>query len=97
MYPDFLTGIKGTFENGKLVSGKAVDVIGERCFNGIKEIDVIPSKYNPDVLWFGEDQRKLQLSHDVGQHPTVMDPFERKSVYIDISNIEGAEEGIYAR
>ena len=98
IYPDFLTGIKGKFLDGELVSGVAVDVVGERCNIGLKEIIVEPSKHDPEVIWRKEpNSNQLSLPHYVGQHPCVMDPHERKSVYIDESTIPGANEGMFAR
>ena len=51
IYPDLLTGIRGQFRNGNLVSGSAVDIIGERCLDGLKEIEVRPAKHDPNVIW----------------------------------------------
>ena len=98
LYPDFMTGIQGEFHDGELVRGTAVDVVGERCNLGLKEIIVSPSKHDPDVIWRQDPNiNKLTLPHYVGQHPTVMDPHERKSVYVHTSAIDGANEGLFAR
>ena len=51
IYPDMLTGIRGQFRSGELVSGSAVDITGERCHNGLKEIEVRPAQYDPHVIW----------------------------------------------
>ena len=51
IYPDMLTGIRGQFRNGELVSGSAVDIIGERCHQGLKEIEVRPAYFDPHVIW----------------------------------------------
>ena len=98
LYPDFLTGIKGEFLDGELIAGVSVDVTGERCNLGLKDILVKPVKHDPEVIWRKEpNSNKLSLPHYVGQHPTVMDPQERKSVYINRSTIPSANEGIFAR
>ena len=51
IYPDMITGIRGQFGNGELVSGSAVDIIGERCNEGLKEIEVRPAHHDPHVVW----------------------------------------------
>ena len=51
IYPDMITGIRGQFGNGELVSGSAVDIIGERCNEGRKEIEVRPAHHDPHVVW----------------------------------------------
>ena len=51
IYPDMLTGIRGLFRKGELVSGSAVDIIGERCNEGLKEIEVRPAQHDPHIIW----------------------------------------------
>ena len=98
IYPDFLTGIQGQFLDGELVWGLAVDIIAERCNLGIKEIKVRSSKHDPEVVWRKEmNIDKPSLPHYIGQHPTVMDPFERKAVYVNQSLIVGANEALFGR
>ena len=43
------------------------------------------------------DWGETTLPHDIGQHPTVMDPHERKSVFVKTSLIPGSNEGLFAR
>ena len=98
LYPDLATGIKGHFDKGDLVSGTAVEVVGERCKSGIKEVEVVASRHDPSITWSREQgTEKVWPVHRIGQHPTIMDPQERKSVYVDISNIPGGNEGLFAR
>ena len=98
IYPDFLTGIQGQFVDGELVWGLAVEIIGERCNLGLKEIRVRRSKHDPDVVWRQEmNIDQPALPHYIGQHPTVMDPFERKAVYVKQSSISEANEALFAR
>ena len=54
VYPDFLTGLQGTFHDGVLVKGRAVDIIGERCNKGIKELQLRSSKYDSQTEWYLE-------------------------------------------
>ena len=35
--------------------------------------------------------------HELGQHPNVMDPMERKNVYVGASTQPFADEGLFAR
>ena len=35
--------------------------------------------------------------HHLGQHPTVIDPMERKNVYVGTSKQPFADEGLFAR
>ena len=93
-----MTGIRGEFQDGELLRGTAVNVVGERCNDGLKEIIVAPVEHDPEVIWRKDpNSNKLTLPHYVGQHPTVMDPHERKSVYVHKSGIDGANEGLFAR
>jgi len=38
IYPDFSTGLQGYFEDGTLVQAREVRIIGERCYQGVKEL-----------------------------------------------------------
>eukprot|EP00091_Calanus_sinicus_P013606 TRINITY_DN30199_c0_g1_i1.p1 TRINITY_DN30199_c0_g1~~TRINITY_DN30199_c0_g1_i1.p1 ORF type:complete len:288 (-),score=95.93 TRINITY_DN30199_c0_g1_i1:1-864(-) len=93
VYPDFLTGLRGRFEHGVLVDATAVDIVGERCKDGIKELMVEPAVKDGGVRW-----EKQEANHwFIGKNPLVMDPHERKSVYVGESLIPGSEEGLFAR
>ena len=93
VYPDFLTGLRGKFLHGVLVDATAVDIVGERCKGGIKEILVEPIARDADVKW-----ERMEANHwFIGQHPQVTDPYEKKSVYVKRSLIPGSEEGLFAR
>ena len=63
IYPDMLTGIQGHFRNGELVSGSAVDIAGERCHQGLKEIEVRPAQYDPHVIW--RKEVSIHCSHSL--------------------------------
>ena len=92
IYPDFLTGLKGKFLNGKLQRAREVEVVGERCNHGVKELKLKPpEKKEKHVVW--RDSRNL----DYGSNPSVMDPFERKSVYVKQSTLPIANEGLFAK
>ena len=68
VYPDFLTGLRGRFEHGVLVDATAVDIIGERCKDGIKELLIEPAVKDGGVRW-----EKKEANHwIIGKHPQVM-------------------------
>ena len=56
VYPDFLTGLRGRFEHGVLVDATAVDIIGERCKDGIKELMIEPAVKDVGVRWEKQEQ-----------------------------------------
>lgn len=98
IYPDMLTGIRGQFRNGELVSGSAIDITGERCNQGLKEVEFRPALFDPHVIWRKEkNTEEVWPPHVLGQHPTVMDPMERKNVYVGASRQPFADEGLFAR
>ena len=51
LYPDMVTGILGTWREGRLVEGRAVDILAERCQHGLKELRTAPARHNSQVTW----------------------------------------------
>ena len=51
LYPDMVTGILGTWRDGSLVEGRAVDVLAERCQHGLKELRTAPARHDSQVTW----------------------------------------------
>ena len=93
VYPDFLTGLRGQFQHGLLVQATAVDIVGERCMGGKKELLIEPTKRDETVRWKKEETNQWYI----GQNPRVMDPYEKKSVYVGQSLIPVSDEGLFAR
>ena len=93
IYPDLETGLLGMFEKGELVQGRVVEIVGERCGEGIKHVEVI-QRDDGNSVWGGVNDSML---FNVEQYATVMDPFEKKAVYVGESSIPGAGEGLFAR
>ena len=93
IYPDFSTGLRGTFVRGVLHNATAVDVVAERCYEGIKEIRMRPSEYGKDVIWEKEETNV----NNIGKNRKVMDPYERKSVYVAQATNPLANEGLFAK
>ena len=99
IYPDFVTGLHGTFENGRLVSGVAVRLTARRCRGGLMEIRVKPppasfsTRRDHLLPWRAESFPGEFLAANARR----MDPFERRSVYAGPSLVPGANEGIFAK
>jgi histone-lysine N-methyltransferase SETD7 len=94
IYPDFQTGLRGTFNNGQLVSGIGVRLTAHRCHNGLMEIRTKPFKHDTGLpAWHRESFPGQYLRVNAQR----MDPFERRAVYAAQSQIPGANEGIFAK
>ena len=83
------TVLIGRFENGTMVAAKPSKVIAERCHRGIKEIRVAKPKAGAPVFTYTRPSaiRMCPL-------PTVMDPLERKNIFISDGK---KEDGVFAR
>ena len=83
--------VQGYFFNKEFQFGQEVKVTGERCRNGVKELELVVQY--PEVIW----RREIQTHNNVGSQRKKMDPHERRSVYIKDSPIPGAGEGVFAK
>ena len=89
MYPDIKTVIVGKFKDGVLIEGRPARIVAERCKNGLKEISI--SLPNPKSPTF-----KFKRNNNIRVYqPTIMDPFEKNSVFIGNTKEKG--EGLFAR
>ena len=71
------TVLVGKFQNGIMHRGRPAKIVAERCNNGIKEIKLsIPKRETPAYKY----SRANRLS--IGDQPTEMDPYEKRTVYI---------------
>jgi hypothetical protein len=93
IYPDFLTGLRGSFAAGVLRHATAVDIVAERCYKGVKELKIELSDHNKHVVW---EREQTNLTY-IGKNRKAMDPYERKSVYIGMSSKPNSKEGLFAR
>ena len=50
LYPDLLTGLHGKFVDGEVQEARAVDIVAERCQQGIKEIK-LRLNTRDDTVW----------------------------------------------
>ena len=83
------TALVGKFKNGRMITTKESRVIRERCNHGMKEIEIMnPRKDSPIYRY------TVLSPTDIGDQPTLMDPYERKNVYID-KGIK--DDGLFAR
>ena len=78
IYPDLKSGIRGIFINGYLVVGQEIEIMGERCSNGMKELRIETVEARKEILWKREN---LNATY-IGKHPTVRDPLERRNIAI---------------
>ena len=67
----------GSFENGRMKEGKRSKIIAERCHLGIKEIKIAKPKDNSAVF-----QTSPISTVRIGTQPTLMDPYEKKTIYL---------------
>ena len=83
------TALVGNFQNGSMISAKESSIIRERCNHGIKEIEIKePYAGSPIYKYTARSQTSI------GDQPTLMDPYERKNVYVD-KGIK--DDGLFAR
>ena len=83
------TVLVGRFENETMISAKPSNVIAERCNRGMKEILIAKPKSNTAIFRYSRPTRIR-----IGDQPVVMDPYERRNVYIS----DGKEgDGVFAK
>ena len=95
IYPDLLTGLHGKFRDGEVVEARAVDIVAERCQQGVKEIKLRFNKKD-ETVWKRVDTNSL-----TSPFARTMEPHERKAVYVGSSRAEGDRQttgdGVFAR
>ena len=83
------TVIVGKFKDGILIEGRPARIVAERCKNGIKEISTsLPDPKSPTFKF-------KRNNHIRVYQPTIMDPFDKNSVYVRRTKEKG--EGLFAR
>ena len=83
------TVLLGTFKNGTMLSTKESKIVKERCNLGTKELRIdIPNADSPSF------QYKARSMTEIGDQPTLRDPYERKKIYIDFGV---KDDGVFAR
>ena len=94
LYPDLTCAISGTFENGKLKSGKFGKVVGVSYDQDASCIPVPQIKILREDLTFTYDP---SMTVSISRTPLIRDPYEHQNVYVANSKIEFAGEGLYAK
>ena len=83
------TVLLGTFKNGTMLRTKKSKIVKERCNLGVKEVKFdIPNTLSPTF------QYKARSMSEIGDQPTLMDPYEQKKIYIDFGV---KDDGMFAR
>ena len=90
IYPDMQTVLVGQFKDGVMIKAKPAKIIAERCNDGIKEIKVSTPKIDAPILKY---KRATRLN--MGDQPTVMDPYEKANVYV--GELEWGGDGLFAK
>ena len=90
IYPDLKTVLTGKFKDGEMVEGRESKIIAERCNNGIKEVQIAPTKQDAPVFKY-QPPSSFRVCHG----EKLMDPYERKTVYINDSAYVG--DGVFAK
>ena len=83
------TVLTGKFKDGIMIEARHSKIIAERCNDGIKEILLSSPKSDSPVFSFKRNSR-LRV-----YEPTVMDPFEKNTVYVQTTILKG--DGLFAR
>ena len=90
IFPDMKTVLVGKFREGYMVAGRESKIIAERCNNGIKEVLFAPADVKSAVFRY-----KRPNAWSMGYDYTLIDPYERRTTYIDKSRFDG--EGVFAK
>lgn len=86
------TVLHGHFEKGIMKEARATKIIAERCNRGVKEIKVAePAEVDGPVYKFHQIN-----AIRINDQPTLMDPYERKTLYIKDSPM-AIGEGAFAK
>ena len=83
------TALVGKFQNGSMITAKESSITRERCNHGMKEIEIKKPYPGSPIYKF-----TARSPTSIGDQPTLMDPYERKNVYVD-KGIK--DDGIFAR
>lgn len=102
LYPDLVTGLRGTFRDGQLVAATEVRLVAARCRGGLKELlfgGPLQRRRRSsggapaEIVWRREETNATWL----GSWPLVAEPHEWRSVYAARSRIPNSGEGLFAK
>jgi len=91
LYPDFKTALIGTFKDGVMVFAQAAQLTGHTTENSCIKV---PQFTEPDGRLY---QREISTHEFVTASPTLIDPYEAVMVEVKKSNVEGADDGLFAK
>jgi len=90
LFPDYRTAFVGTFKNGVLVFARAATLTGMSSEGTIK----VPMLSEPEGRLYS---REISTHEFVTASPTLPDPYESTMVQVLKSNVEGGNDGLFAR
>lgn len=87
------TALVGKFQDGVMLEGRSTIIVAERCNDGIKELKLsrrnqIKKKDIPIFRFYRNTRVRIH-------QPTLMDPFEKNTVFIRTDDKKG--DGLFAR
>jgi len=85
------TVLVGKFKDGVMLEGRPSKIIAERCNAGIKELLVSPPPTTGPVFSYKRNTR-LRI-----HNATIMDPFEKNMVYVNVSTHGERGEGLFSK
>ncbi|TRY64272.1 hypothetical protein TCAL_02616 [Tigriopus californicus] len=92
IFPDFHTAIVGDYENDKLFNGHNRNVKAYRCRQGMLELQYEPLKKLSPVFKYEAANETFLTSK-----PLLMDPYDKRNVYVAPSGIPNAGQGLFAK
>ena len=84
------TVLVGQFKDGIMIQARPAKIVAERCNDGIKEIKISKVKSGAPTFKYA---RATKLN--IGDQPTVMDPYEKKIVYVNTT--DWGDDGLFAK
>jgi len=91
IYPDFKTALFGTFKDGELVSAQEAEVTGSTVDYGCIQVPVFSEPSGESYI------REVSGFDFVTNSPMLRDPYEKRTVKVELSRVEGAEDGLFCR
>ena len=91
IFPDFSTVMRGQFEDGRMVTATLGAMVGVEVKSGI---------LHPVLEASGSNQEyslEKETRGTICENPLLPDPYERKTVLVGQSKIDGAGEGLFAK
>ncbi|XP_023336315.1 histone-lysine N-methyltransferase SETD7 isoform X2 [Eurytemora carolleeae] len=91
MYPDFRTGLRGSFQDGVMISAQLSTILSSEEVDGVC-IPVLSEPKSEDIYFFDP-----ATSTRISRQPLLQDPWERSLVEVKMSKLDQAGHGLFAR